>query len=90
MTKLKLLKHLIDELNTMSLIHEQCNTYAQKIKFQNSELTHQFRGEMILQRWVDGKGGYVTWGEYKKSLTEFEMVLLEGVISANHHRILYF
>lgn len=90
MTKWKLLDHLIRELNTMTLISEQGNTYSQKIRFKNPNLTYQDRGVMEIQRYVDSKDGFVTWGGYRKSLTQFELLLLEGIVSANHSRILYF
>lgn len=89
MTKKKLLQCLIFEINNMELHHRNINTFAQSLKFINPDLTHQDRGVMELHRWMDDGGGWVTWCGNKKNLNEFEMLLLEGLISANYDRVVF-
>ena len=90
MNKQKLLEHLISELNTMDLIAEKESDCEIAIRFQNSSIKFQDRGVMKIHKYVDDQSGYVRWGEYHKELTKFERILLLGIVSANHHRILYF
>ena len=90
MNKAKLLEHLISELNTMDLVAENEDGKLIAIRFKNKSLTHQDRGVMEVFKYVDDSSGYVCWGGYQKQLTKFELMLLMGIVSANHHRILYF
>lgn len=90
MNKAKLLEHLIDELNTMDLVAENEAGKLIAIRFKNKNLIHQDRGVMEVFRYVDDNSGYVRWRGYQKQLNKFELMLLMGVVSANHHRVLYF
>lgn len=90
MNKEKLLKHLINELNTMDLIAENEDGKLIAIRFKNKNLTHQDRGVMEIFKYSDDSSGYVRWCGYQKQLNKFELLLLMGVVSANHHRVLYF
>jgi hypothetical protein len=91
MNKEKLLKHLIGELNTMDLVAEE-EGFGKliSIRFKNKNLTNQDRGVMEVFKYADDASGYVRWGGYQKQLNKFELMLLMGIVSANHHRILYF
>ena len=90
MNKAKLLGHLISELNTMELVAENEDGKLIAIRFKNKSLTYQDRGVMEVFKYVDDSSGYVRWGGYQKQLNKFELMLLIGIVSANHHRILYF
>ena len=90
MNKAKLLEHLISELNTMELVAENEDGKLIAIRFKNKSLTYQDRGVMEVFKYFNDSCGYVRWGGYQKQLNKFELVLLMGIVSANHHRILYF
>lgn len=90
LNKYKLLEHLITELNTMDLVAENEDGKLIAIRFKNKNLTYQDRGVMEVFKYVDDASGYVRWGGYQKQLNKFELALLMGIVSANHHRILYF
>ena len=90
MNKAKLLEHLISELNTMDLVAENRGMKLVAIRFKNKSLTHQDRGVMEVSKYFNDSCGYVRWGGYQKQLNKFELILLMGIVSANHHRILYF
>ena len=91
MFKQKLLKHLVDELNTMELVavpNNSCSSLI-SIMFKNKNLSYQNRGVMEVFQYLDTKDGYVRWCGHKKQLTKFEITLLMGIVSANHHRIYF-
>ena len=90
MNKAKLLEHLISELNTMELVAENEDMKLIAIRFKNKSLTHQDRGVMEVFKYINDACGYVRWGGSPNALHTFELLLLLGIASANHPRILYF
>ena len=89
MNKRKLLEHLISELNAMEIIREHKDLCLIKIRFKNKTLSHQYLGVMEVFKYIEDSSGYVRWNGYQKQLNKFELILLMGVVKANHHRICF-
>lgn len=87
MTKIQLLDKLIRNLNTSNLIAENENDCEIRLRFEDEG---QVIGVMSIHKYVNDGSGYVVYNGIKKQLSGFERFLLMGLVSANHHKILYF
>lgn len=89
MKKYEMLDKVIRLLNTCEIHSSMKDTFLETFKFYQIG-DRKFLGEVLISQYFDsGDGRLEAFGQVR-NLNCFELLLLRGIISANHSRILYF
>lgn len=92
MNKMQAIKGVIYKLNTMSIHHtSHSHPYCYTLTFHKDD--GECCGEVVINKYINDTSGWISYsvGDFSKmwKLTGVELLLFDGILSANYSRVIF-